>query len=116
MSIKETLLWQVLASFILTCCWFLWAILFDPQSLAPILLSALAGGVCAFIPAACYARLISRVQASLWALVIGEIGKIFLTIALFVLFFRLFDRVRWLPLLTTYALVLQTYWLAFVRK
>jgi ATP synthase protein I len=82
-----------------------------PQQAA---LSALLGGAISWAPSAIFALLLKKWhgQASVIALVVGEIVKLVMTFIMFGIIALGYPSVLWLPLLLTYVAALKTYWVA----
>ena len=90
---------QVVLSLVVALVWWLFS---KPPGAAA--LSALLGGAVCWVPSAVFA---ARLKG-----VIGEMLKMGLTVAMFVAIAVWYHDVRWLPLLVTFLVTLQTYWLA----
>lgn len=86
-------------------------------------ISALFGGLAAFVPAALFAaraRLLAPkgrlIGGSVLALVTGELLKIVTTVTIFLVVIGLYPEIEWLPLLLTYILAIKCYVLVWFLK
>lgn len=100
---------QVVLSLVVTLVWWLFS---KPPGAAA--LSALLGGAICWVPSALFAARLKGAGAagSILTWMIGEMLKMGVTVAMFVAVAVWYHDVRWLPLLVTFLVTLQTYWLA----
>jgi ATP synthase protein I len=100
---------QVVLSLVVTLAWWLF---YKPPGAAA--LSALLGGAICWVPSALFAARLKGAGAagSILTWMIGEMLKMGVTVAMFVAVAVWYHDVRWLPLLVTFLVTLQTYWLA----
>lgn len=104
---------QVVLSLVVTLFWWLF---YEPPGAAA--LSALLGGAICWVPSALFAARLKGAGAagSILTWMIGEMLKMGGTVAMFVAVAVWYHDVRWLPLLVTFLVTLQTYWLALAWR
>lgn len=113
----NVLLMQTFFLFVGIVFWGVGAFFIQPDLLKQILASSLLGGLAALLPAIIFAYLLRYLGGSVIGLIANELVKILLTIMLFVLFVGLDTRpINWLPLLTSYLLVLKSYGLVLLKN
>ena len=100
---------QVVLSLVVTLVWWLFS---TPPG--PAALSAMLGGAICWVPSALFAARLkgAGTAGSILTWMIGEMLKMGVTVAMFVAVALWYHDVRWLPLLVTFLVALQTYWLA----
>lgn len=119
-TVKRILLLQVVVTVLSGLAWSAKGKAFSLDSAA---ISAVFGGLAAFLPATLFAARakvlkgsLNLAGASIFALVTGELLKIIATVAMFVLVVLVYPGLDWMPLLVTYVLTLKCYWLAWLLR
>ncbi|MGG1945444.1 ATP synthase subunit I [Trinickia sp. NRRL B-1857] len=104
---------QVVLSLVVTLVWWLF---YKPPG--PAALSALLGGAICWVPSALFAARLKGAggAGSILTWMIGEMLKMGVTVAMFVAVAVWYHGVQWLPLLVTFLVTLQTYWLALAWR
>lgn len=113
--LKNMLVLQALFALLVVFFWGIVAFFWQPGLLKPILFSSLLGSLAALIPSLIFAYLLRYLSGSTMGLVFNELIKILLTIILLAMFIVSYSAVNWLALLTSYVLVLKSYWLALIK-
>ncbi|MCC7006487.1 MAG: ATP synthase subunit I [Ottowia sp.] len=116
MTLSSVLFWQFIFGFVSVSAWSVWAVMVSPAELMDMMSSALLGSLACFIPAAFFAGLMRCFGGSFSVIAFAEMLKIVLTLVMFFCAIEWVSNLRWTPLLSSYFLVLKSYWFVLALK